>query len=1052
MATIIQIKRSSGTTAPSTLKLGELAYTYGTGTQGNNGDRLFVGEGGVDGNGDANNITVIGGQYFTDKLDHVDGTLTASSALLVDSNKAIDEFIVGNSATVGGTIKFNEGSNNGSNFIALKAPNNISGSTNTTFTLPDGDGSAGQFLKTDGSGNLSFDTITQNLSIAADTGTNDSVSTGETITFTGGEGIDTAVTNNTITISAEDASDTNKGVATFNSADFAVSSGDVTIKSGGVTNTQLAGSIANAKLVNSSITIGSDTVSLGATQTDLNGITSLDVDNITIDGNTVSTTNSNGDLVLDPNGTGDVDVNSHKIINVATPTADTDAANKSYVDGVVNGLDVKESCQLATTVNLSATYNNGAGTLTAGSNGALSIDGVTPNVNDRILVKDQSSAVQNGIYKVTTVGDGSTAFVLTRSPDADTAAELTGGTFFFVEAGSANADNGYVATHNGTPTFGSTNITFSQFSDAGQISAGAALSKTGNQLDVEVDDSSIEVSSDALQVKALGITNAMLAGSIANAKLSNSSISIGGITFNLGDTDATPALDLSDATSYPTSSLVGTIDNAQLAGSIENTKLSNSTVSIVGDDSSAQSISLGGSILFTGGSGITTAISGNEITFSTDGSIVTETSSDVLTNKTINGPDNTITNIANASLANSTITLGSDVINLGDTTTTITGLSLDGTGTIDLTGSGSKARFNFAGFGSLPTAATYEGMFAYDTTGQRPYVADAGGWVRILDENSSVSSHADVNITGIADERILIWSSSQARFNAIPQKINGAAEIDVTNNGSSNYLFDSHYSGANPTLYFEGGATYALKLDVSGHPFHLQTVSGAYSSGNAYTTGLTHIATDGTVTTGASALLKETGTLYYEIPSGTATTIYYACQYHSGMAGSIVVQDDTSVGGVSDIVDDTTPQLGGQLDVNGNAIGDGTLELLKFSETASAVNELTITNAATGNGPQLSATGDDTNIDLKLTSKGTGDIVATGSIVPGANDTYDLGASGNVWANIYTGDLNLSNEAKDEGNSVDGTKGSWTIQEGAEDLFLINNNSGKKYKFTLEEI
>ena len=103
MATIIQIKRSTGTSAPSTLKLGELAYTYGTGTQGNLGDRLFIGEGGVDGSGDANNITVIGGEYFTNQLDHVQGTLTASSAVLVDSNKAIDEFIIGNSATVGGT-------------------------------------------------------------------------------------------------------------------------------------------------------------------------------------------------------------------------------------------------------------------------------------------------------------------------------------------------------------------------------------------------------------------------------------------------------------------------------------------------------------------------------------------------------------------------------------------------------------------------------------------------------------------------------------------------------------------------------------------------------------------------------------------------------------------------------------------------------------------------------------------------------------------------------------------------------------------------------------
>jgi hypothetical protein len=74
------------------------------------------------------------------------------------------------------------------------------------------------------------------------------------------------------------------------------------------------------------------------------------------------------------------------------------------------------------------------------------------------------------------------------------------------------------------------------------------------------------------------------------------------------------------------------------------------------------------------------------------------------------------------------------------------------------------------------------------------------------------------------------------------------------------------------------------------------------------------------------------------------------------------------------------------------------------------------------------------------------------SIIPATTDTYDLGSTSKVWANIYTGDLNLSNESKSEGNSVDGTKGNWTIQEGADDLYLLNNKSGKKYKFKLEEI
>ena len=159
-------------------------------------------------------------------------------------------------------------------------------------------------------------------------------------------------------------------------------------------------------------------------------------------------------------------------------------------------------------------------------------------------------------------------FVLTRTPDADAASEITGGAFTFVEEGTANADNGYVFTHNGTPTLGSDNITVAQFSGAGQISAGAALTKTGNQLDVAVDDSSIEVSSDALRVKASGITNAMLAGSIANDKL---------------------------------------------AGSIANAKLANSTIGFTDDSSTAVAVGLGQSLRVLGGEGIDATISAGNL-------------------------------------------------------------------------------------------------------------------------------------------------------------------------------------------------------------------------------------------------------------------------------------------------------------------------------------------------------------------------------------------------------------------------------------------------------
>ena len=493
MATVIQIKRSSAATAPSTLKLGEIAYTYGAGTQANSGDRLFIGEGGVDGNGDANNITVIGGQYFVDMLDHVAGTLTGSSALTADANLAIDQVIIGNSATVGGTVKLNEGVNNGSAFIGLKAPDAVT--TSTTFTLPDGDGTTGQFLKTDGSGNLDFATVNQFIDLAGDTGT-DTYNTAETLTFAGGAGLTQTVTDNTVTVTATS-----------------------------LTNSNLSGSagITNANLATPTTTLGSSTLTLGATTTDIAGLTSLVVDSITINGATVSTTAGNTDIVFSPHGTGTITVPSGYEDRAGYTT--NSLANKAYVDQVAQGLDAKPSARAATTANLTTTYSNGTSgvgaTLTATSNGAIVLDGVSPSVGDRILVKDQTAGAQNGIYTVTTQGSGSAAFVLTRATPEDQPAELSGGSFIFVEEGTANGDNGYVFTHTGAPTFGTTTLDVTQFSGAGQINAGAAMSKTGNQLDVEVDDSSIEVNSDALRVKALGITNAMLAGSIDGAKIEN---------------------------------------------------------------------------------------------------------------------------------------------------------------------------------------------------------------------------------------------------------------------------------------------------------------------------------------------------------------------------------------------------------------------------------------------------------------------------------------------------------------------------------------------------
>jgi hypothetical protein len=321
------------------------------------------------------------------------------------------------------------------------------------------------------------------------------------LTFTGGTGLDSAITNNVVTFNI-----TNSGVDTNQIADDAVT---------------------NAKLsTNGETTLGSSTLTLGATTTDIAGLTSLVIDDITINGQTMSTGASNKDINLSPHGTGTVKVPSG--YEDRSGFDSQSLANKAYVDQVAQGLDTKPSCRAGTTADLSATYNNGSSgvgaTLTASSNGAIVVDGVSLSVNDRVLVKNQTTAAENGIYVVSTQGDGSTAFVLTRATPEDQPSELSGGAFVFVEEGTANADNGYVFTHTGAPTFGTTALDVAQFSGAGQIDAGAALSKTGNRLDVEVDNSSIEVATDALRVKASGITNAMLAGTIATSKLANPTI------------------------------------------------------------------------------------------------------------------------------------------------------------------------------------------------------------------------------------------------------------------------------------------------------------------------------------------------------------------------------------------------------------------------------------------------------------------------------------------------------------------------------------------------
>lgn len=629
MAQVIKIKRSDSTATPgSSLAKGELGYSY-------NSNKLFIGDGST--------FDVIGGQVYVEMLDHAVGTLQANSALITNADSKLEQLKVDNidlngntistgsgnliidpatgsiDFATGGAIEFDivdgsataftisEGNNNYLTFdttnlaelITFNKQIEIGLDGTVGYTLPTADGSNGQALITNGSGAVSFQTISTTLGIAGDSSSSDSVNLlsdtlsftgsgtvsatvasdtvtiavsdattsakglasfasanftvssgavsakdltlssdsgsaaatiGETFTVSGGSGISTSATGTTVTVAADtgtasakgivivaggtgltasysagtvtlsgdNATTSSKGIASFNSNDFSVSNGAVSI-----------GSISNSQIDNSQVTVGSTQINLGATASSLAGLTnvtasgvitggSLVADNITVNGNEISSTDGNGDISLNPNGSGVVDVNNSRISNVTDPTQAQDAATKAYVDAVKQALDIKDSVHVATTGNITLS-------------GTQTIDGTAVEAGDRVLVKNQTDGEDNGIY-VAAAGAWS------RATDANITAEVTPGMFVFVEEGTTNGDNGFVLTTDAPITLDTTSLTFTQFSGAGQITAGDGLSKSGNTLSVNDDNITLVADGTNLRIKGISATAVgdLLIGAAAN--------------------------------------------------------------------------------------------------------------------------------------------------------------------------------------------------------------------------------------------------------------------------------------------------------------------------------------------------------------------------------------------------------------------------------------------------------------------------------------------------------------------------------------------------------